>query len=112
MERAHDLTLRSSTYFEFSTTYEEVPPPPFYLLYFPKSALKRSLLPLRPHEAVQSLPSKYAQKMADVWVFLKYGIIKSDMSEGIQTNSSRRKIGAFCLPGIFLRTAKVAQRDN
>lgn len=45
--------------------------------------------------------------MADVWAFLRYYVIKSDMIEGIQVKNSRRKIGVSVCLGFSLEQLKL-----
>lgn len=109
---SQDLTFSHLTYFEFSIIHMEGYPPPFLSSIL--APISTEKIPAAP-ETIQGIAIfafQICSEMADVWVLLSYCIIKSDMSEGIQTNISRRRIGVFCLPGIFFRTAKVAQRNN
>lgn len=78
-----------------------------FLPHFSLSPWRRSLLLLRPQEAMHSLPSQKCSEMAGAWAFLRYCIIKSDMSEGIQTNNSRRKIRVSVCLGLSLAQLKL-----
>lgn len=51
-------------------------------------------------------------KIADVSVFLRYCIIKSDIEQGVQTIQQEKQVFYVCSLGIFLSKLEVTLRTS